>query len=114
MTAGAVTACGDNNSAPEHAASSSATSSASPGAGQPAASKLHMITNDGHRLAFHVAQGNDRTIVLDSGGGEDSSQWKDLVPKLHADTGATVITYDRAGLGKSDVVPAPPPPLHGR
>ncbi|MGW3593437.1 alpha/beta fold hydrolase [Streptomyces sp. NPDC005167] len=107
LTAGAVTACSDNNSAPEHAASSSVTSSASPGAGRPAASKLHMITNDGHRLAFHVTQGDGRTIVLDSGGGEDSSQWKDLVPKLHADTGATVVTYDRAGLGRSEVVPGP-------
>ncbi|MFD7223003.1 alpha/beta fold hydrolase [Streptomyces sp. NPDC059892] len=111
LTAGAVTACGDNDSAPEHAPSSSATASAtpsaSPGAGRPGVSKLHVITNDGHRLAFHVTQGNGHTVVLDSGGGEDSSQWKDLVPKLHADTGATVITYDRAGLGKSDVVPGP-------
>ncbi|MCX5165883.1 alpha/beta hydrolase [Streptomyces sp. NBC_00264] len=105
LTAGAVTACGDKDSAPERAASSSAKPSSSPGAGQSGVSKLHMITNDGHRLAFHVTQGNGHTIVLDSGGGEDSSQWKDLVPKLHAETGATVITYDRAGLGKSDVVP---------
>ncbi|MFI6862023.1 alpha/beta fold hydrolase [Streptomyces sp. NPDC050421] len=44
---------------------------------------------------------------MDSGGGEDSSYWNDLVPKLHAATGATVVTYDRAGLGKSDVVPGP-------
>ncbi|GAA1303408.1 alpha/beta hydrolase [Streptomyces sanglieri] len=109
LTVGAVTACSDKDSAPEHAASSSssATSSTSPGAGQSGVTKLHMITNDGHRLAFHVTQGNGHTIVLDSGGGEDSSQWKDLVPKLHAETGATVITYDRAGLGKSDVVPGP-------
>ncbi|MFC5673842.1 alpha/beta fold hydrolase [Streptomyces incanus] len=107
LTAGAVTACSNNDSASKPAASHSATSSASPGAGRPGASKLHMITNDGHRLAFHVTQGNGHTIVLDSGGGEDSSYWKDLVPKLHADTGATVITYDRAGMGKSDVVPGP-------
>lgn len=109
LTAGAVTSCSDNGSAPEDAASSSSSSSPSPSATSSGSgsSKLHMITNEGHRLAFHVTQGNDRTIVLDSGGGEDSSQWKDLVPKLHADTGATVITYDRAGLGKSDVVPGP-------
>ncbi|MFD7527387.1 alpha/beta fold hydrolase [Streptomyces sp. NPDC059849] len=111
LTVGAVTACSDNDSTPEHAASSSssssATSSTSPGAGRSGVPKLHMITNDGHRLAFHVTQGNGHTIVLDSGGGEDSSQWKDLVPKLHAETGATVITYDRAGLGESDVVPGP-------
>lgn len=107
LTAGAVTACSDNDSTPEHAASSSTASSASPGTDRSGVSKLHMITNDGHRLAFHVTEGNGHTIVLDSGGGEDSAQWKDLVPKLHANTGATVITYDRAGLGKSDVVPGP-------
>ncbi|WP_328696004.1 alpha/beta fold hydrolase [Streptomyces sp. NBC_00342] len=115
LTAGAVTACGGNDPAPEHsashpakpAASHPAKASASPAADRAGASKLHMITNDGHRVAFHVTQGNGRTIVLDSGGGEDSSYWNDLVPKLHADTGATVITYDRSGLGKSEVVPGP-------
>ncbi len=66
-----------------------------------------MVDNGGHRLAFYVTRGHGSTIVLDAGGGEDSSYWKDLVPKLHAATGATVIAYDRAGLGKSDVVPGP-------
>nr|WP_062339290.1 alpha/beta hydrolase [Herbidospora sakaeratensis] len=69
--------------------------------------ELHLIDNDGHRLAFYVTPGSDATIVLDSGGGESAAQWTDLVPKLHAATGATVIAYDRAGLGKSDVVPGP-------
>ncbi|MFF4473637.1 alpha/beta fold hydrolase [Streptomyces sp. NPDC001599] len=64
-----------------------------------------MIDNAGHRLAFHVTEGHGPTIVLDSGGGEDSSYWKDIVPRLHAATGAEIITYDRAGLGQSDAVP---------
>ncbi|MFJ8791564.1 alpha/beta fold hydrolase [Streptomyces sp. NPDC102462] len=106
LTAGTVTACGsDDSSSPQAAASPSATSSASPGGGRSAGPKPHMISHDGHRLAFYVTRGSGRTIVLDSGGGEDASYWKDLVPKLHAATGATVITYDRAGMGKSDVVP---------
>ncbi|MFC9678998.1 alpha/beta fold hydrolase [Streptomyces sp. NPDC056948] len=99
VTAGAVTACSGQGSASQH--------SASPETGQAGEAKLHMIDNGGHRLAFHVTQGHGSTVVLDSGGGEDSSYWKDLVPRLHAATGATVITYDRAGLGKSDVVPGP-------
>ncbi|WP_406150775.1 alpha/beta fold hydrolase [Streptomyces sp. NBC_01012] len=66
-----------------------------------------MIESDGHRLAFHVVDGHGPTIVLDAGGGEDSSYWTDMVGKLHAATGATIITYDRAGLGKSDAVPGP-------
>ncbi|MFD6275377.1 alpha/beta fold hydrolase [Streptomyces sp. NPDC060209] len=107
LTAGAVTACSDRESASRHSASPSATSSASPRAGQAGGAKLHMIDNGGHRLAFHVTRGHGSTIVLDSGGGEDSSYWEDLVPELHGATGATVITYDRAGLGKSDVVPGP-------
>jgi pimeloyl-ACP methyl ester carboxylesterase len=104
---GAVTACEEDDSASRPAGSSSATASPSPGGGKARGSKLHMITNDGHRLAFHVAQGNSRTIVLDSGGGEDSTQWRKIVPQLQAATGATVITYDRAGLGESDAVPGP-------
>ncbi|MBW5251835.1 alpha/beta hydrolase [Streptomyces sp. P01-B04] len=100
LTAGAVTACSDGNA-------SESRHSASPEAGQTAETKLRMIDNGGHRLAFHVTQGHGSTIVLDSGGGEDSSYWDDLVPQLHAATGATVVTYDRAGLGKSDVVPGP-------
>jgi pimeloyl-ACP methyl ester carboxylesterase len=108
LAAGAVTACGDNDSASsKHSASSPATSSTSPGTDKAAEAKLHMVDNGGHRLAFYVTQGNGSSIVLDSGGGEYSSQWKDIVPELHAATGATVITYDRAGLGKSDVVPGP-------
>ncbi|MER5791873.1 alpha/beta hydrolase [Streptomyces sp. NPDC001980] len=107
FTAGAVTACSDHGSAAKHPTSQSAASSSSPETSQAGGAKLHMIDNDGHRLAFYVTRGNGSTIVLDSGGGEYSSQWKDIVPKLHAATGATVITYDRAGLGKSDVVPGP-------
>ena len=107
LAAGAVTACGDKDSSPSHSASHSAGHSASSSASAAAGAKLHMVDNGGHRLAFYVTKGNGSTIVLDSGGGEYSSQWKDIAPRLHAATGATVITYDRAGLGKSDVVPGP-------
>ncbi|MFF2367888.1 alpha/beta fold hydrolase [Streptomyces sp. NPDC058122] len=102
LAAGAVTACSDSNSSSSHS-----TPSASAGTGKAAEATLRMVDNGGHRLAFYVMRGNGSTIVLDSGGGEYSSQWKDIAPKLHAATGATVITYDRAGLGKSDVVPGP-------
>jgi len=42
-------------------------------------------------------------ILLESGGGMDSSEWDALAPKLARETGATVIAYDRAGFGKSDL-----------
>ncbi len=85
---------------PEAAVSSPATSAA-PAAG------LHMITNNGHQLAFHVTPGSSPTIVLDAGGGEDSSYWDALVPQLSQATGSQIITYDRAGLGASEEVKGP-------
>lgn len=103
LTAGAVSAC----TGPQAASDPGASQSASSETGKPEGAALHMIDNGGHRLAFYVTQGTGPTIVLDSGGGEDSSYWEDLVPELHEATGATVITYDRSGLGKSDVVPGP-------
>ncbi|MFF2996512.1 alpha/beta fold hydrolase [Streptomyces sp. NPDC057950] len=104
---GAVTACSDDDSAAHQSTTQDDTGSASPETSQAVRTKLRMIDNGGHRLAFYVTKGSSSTIVLDSGGGEYSSQWKEIVPELHAATGATVITYDRAGLGKSDVVPGP-------
>jgi pimeloyl-ACP methyl ester carboxylesterase len=66
-----------------------------------------MITNNGHRLAFHVTPGHLPAIVLDAGGGLDSSYWKGIVPTLAKTTGSEIITYDRAGMGASDEVPGP-------
>ncbi|WP_129837819.1 alpha/beta hydrolase [Streptomyces sp. RFCAC02] len=103
VSAGVVTACSDEGSG-HPAPSPSASASSARGAAEP---ELHMVENDGHRLAFHVTEGSGPTIVLDAGGGEDSSYWKDIAPQLHSDTGATVVTYDRAGLGRSEAVPGP-------
>jgi pimeloyl-ACP methyl ester carboxylesterase len=33
----------------------------------------------------------------------DSTEWNALAPRLAQETGATVIAYDRAGFGKSDL-----------
>ncbi|MBR7832111.1 alpha/beta hydrolase [Actinospica durhamensis] len=68
---------------------------------------LHMITNQGHKLAFHVTPGHSPAIVLDAGGGLDSSYWKNIVPALAKATGSEIITYDREGMGASDPVPGP-------
>lgn len=71
------------------------------------AAALRMVTNHGHRLAFHLIPGKLPAVVLDAGGGEDSSYWKTVAPALAAATGSEVITYDRAGMGASDEVPGP-------
>ncbi|WP_252370083.1 alpha/beta fold hydrolase [Streptomyces hygroscopicus] len=107
VTAGVVTACADEESS-AHTSAFPASASATPGThGTAGVAKLHMIENEGHRLAFHVTGGSGPVIVLDAGGGEDSSYWKDVVPKLHTATGAEIITYDRAGLGQSEAVAGP-------
>jgi pimeloyl-ACP methyl ester carboxylesterase len=67
----------------------------------------HLIDVDGHKIAFHVTPGHEPTIVLDAGGGLDSSYWDTLVPELAKRTGSKVITYDRAGFGASDDVSGP-------
>lgn len=66
-----------------------------------------MVANGSHKLAFHVTPGRLPAIVLDAGGGLDSSYWKDIAPALAKNTGSEIITYDRAGMGASDEVPGP-------
>ena len=85
----------------------SAASAASRPAPSSTASTLHMITSQGHKLAFHVTPGHLPAIVLDAGGGLDSSYWKGIVPVLAKNTGSEIITYDREGMGASDPVPGP-------
>lgn len=65
----------------------------------------HTITVDGHKIAFYVTAGSGATIVLDAGGGNGADYWNDLVPKIAAETGAQIITYDRIGQGLSDFIP---------
>jgi pimeloyl-ACP methyl ester carboxylesterase len=61
----------------------------------------------GHHLAFHVLPGRLPALVLDAGGGADSSYWDSILPELAKRTGSEIITYDRAGFGASDEVPPP-------
>jgi pimeloyl-ACP methyl ester carboxylesterase len=61
----------------------------------------------GHHLAFHVLPGRLPALVLDAGGGADSSYWNSILPELAKRTGSKIITYDRAGFGASDEVPPP-------
>lgn len=66
-----------------------------------------VVENAGHKLAFHLIPGRSPAIVLDAGGGLDSSYWSALAPEIARRTGSEVITYDRAGMGASDEVPGP-------
>jgi pimeloyl-ACP methyl ester carboxylesterase len=48
------------------------------------------------------------TLVLESGGGESAGQWSRILPELARQT--RVITYSRAGFGKSTASPLPGSP----
>jgi pimeloyl-ACP methyl ester carboxylesterase len=60
-----------------------------------------------YHLNFQVIKGGDLTILLEAGGGMYSAEWTKLAPELAQKTGATVVSYDRAGFGKSDLPETP-------
>jgi pimeloyl-ACP methyl ester carboxylesterase len=60
-----------------------------------------------YRLNFKVIKGSNLNILLEAGGGMDSTEWTKMAPVLAQKTGATVISYDRAGFGKSDLPETP-------
>jgi pimeloyl-ACP methyl ester carboxylesterase len=60
-----------------------------------------------YRFNFQVIKGGDLTILLEAGGGMHSAEWSKLAPELASKTGATVVSYDRAGFGKSDLPETP-------
>jgi pimeloyl-ACP methyl ester carboxylesterase len=73
----------------------------------PAALSTRDVVVHGHHLAFHVLPGRLPALVLDAGGGADSSYWNSILPGLAKRTGSEIITYDRAGFGASDEVLPP-------
>ena len=62
-----------------------------------------LVDVGGYNLNFRIIPGHGHAILLEAGGGMDSTEWNVLAPRLARETGATVIAYDRAGFGKSDL-----------
>lgn len=56
-----------------------------------------------HKLHFSIIKGNGTPILFEAGNGDDASVWKPIISDIHKQTRATIITYDRAGLGKSEI-----------
>lgn len=56
-----------------------------------------------HKLHFSLIRGKGLPILFESGNGDDATVWKSLALELHSKTNATVITYDRSGLGDSEL-----------
>jgi pimeloyl-ACP methyl ester carboxylesterase len=76
-----------------------------PAAAQDQASQTveKLVDVGGYNLNFRIIPGQGPAILLESGGGMDATEWNALAPRLAQETGATVIAYDRAGFGKSDL-----------
>ena len=56
-----------------------------------------------HKLHFNILRGKETPILFEAGNGDDGSVWQPILAEIHKQTNATVITYDRAGLGKSEI-----------
>lgn len=64
-----------------------------------------LVDIGGYNMHFKVLKGSGTPILFEAGAGNDGSVWDNILEKLHAATGTTLITYDRAGFGKSEVNP---------
>jgi pimeloyl-ACP methyl ester carboxylesterase len=62
-----------------------------------------LIKVGNHDLHFKLVKGKGTPILFESGNGDDGSVWENILKPIHDSTGATLITYDRAGLGKSEI-----------
>jgi hypothetical protein len=62
-----------------------------------------LVDVGGYRLHFHVIGGTGIPILFEAGGGDDGTAWDQILKPVADITGATVITYDRAGFGKSEI-----------
>jgi len=56
-----------------------------------------------HKIHFSIIKGEGTPILFENGGNNDVSTWKPILDQIHKITRAPLITYDRAGFGKSTV-----------
>ncbi|TGD79542.1 alpha/beta fold hydrolase [Hymenobacter wooponensis] len=72
-----------------------------------------LVDVGGYQLHFHIIKGKGVPILFEAGGGDDAQVWQPLLKPLAEVTGATLITYDRAGFGKSELSKEPEDAQHG-
>jgi hypothetical protein len=56
-----------------------------------------------HKLHFEIIKGKGTPILFEAGAGNDGTVWSTILKPIAEITGATLITYDRAGFGKSTI-----------
>lgn len=65
-----------------------------------------LVTVGEYSLHLRVMRGNQPiTVVFEAGGAADLTSWASVPDSLADRTGASVVAYDRAGLGRSDLGP---------
>ena len=65
-----------------------------------------LIDVGGRDLEIVIRRGVEPVaIVFENGGGATFADWEAVPDSIAARTGATVVTYNRAGLGRSDLGP---------
>jgi pimeloyl-ACP methyl ester carboxylesterase len=60
-----------------------------------------------HKIWMQTSGAGSPTVVFEAGGGDDSSVWADIAPKMVQNDRVRTVVYDRAGLGKSEPKPGP-------
>ncbi|MBS1603090.1 MAG: alpha/beta hydrolase [Bacteroidetes bacterium] len=65
-----------------------------------------LVDVGGYRLAFHIVKGTGMPILFDAGSGDDGSGFYPILKPIADVSGATLITYSRAGFGRSEVDPS--------
>ena len=56
-----------------------------------------------YSLSFNYISGSEPAIVFESGSGVESSHWNKIMQSLSSKIDNAIISYDRAGYGKSDL-----------
>lgn len=73
-------------------------------------SEARLISMDDQLLEVRVVGTKTPVVVIEAGFGDHAGRWRDVQDRLAEF--ATVITYSRAGYGKSGTSPTRPTPLH--
>tara|TARA_R110002020_G_scaffold47905_1_gene136822 strand:+ start:25371 stop:26186 length:816 start_codon:yes stop_codon:yes gene_type:complete len=62
-----------------------------------------LVNVGNYKLHFNIYKNSGIPVLFESGGGHDGAVWNEVVKKLRDSVNATLITYDRAGMGKSGI-----------
>lgn len=64
-----------------------------------------LVDVGGYKLHFNIIKGKGTPILFEPGNSFKGLPWNGTLELIHQITGATIITYDRSGFGKSELNP---------